>query len=65
MNGLRIGGGKFRIAASGLEFFDMSRNHKMRRVGLAVLVLTPLLALIATTGSATAQVQYCSQVPIV
>src|SRR5947209_6974403 len=43
----------------------MSRNHNLRRAGLAVLVLTPLLALIASTGSATAQVQYCSQVPIV
>ena len=43
----------------------MSRNHKARRYGLAVLALTPLLALIATAGTATAQVQYCSQVPIV
>jgi hypothetical protein len=55
----------FRIVASGLVFFGMSRNHNARRVGLAVLVLTPVLALIATTPAATAQVQYCSQVPIV
>jgi hypothetical protein len=43
----------------------MSRNHNARRIGLAVLVLTPLLALIATTGSANADVQYCKQIPIV
>ena len=43
----------------------MSRNHTARRMGLAVLVLTPLLALIATTGSANADVQYCKQIPIV
>jgi hypothetical protein len=41
-------------------------NHVMRRAGIAVLVLTPLLALIATAGSAGAySTQYCSQVPIV
>jgi hypothetical protein len=43
----------------------MSRNHNARRMGLAVLVLTPLLALIAMTGSANAEVQYCKQIPIV
>jgi hypothetical protein len=35
-------------------------------MGLAVLVFTPLLALIGTTGSATGySVQYCAQIPIV
>ena len=44
----------------------MRRRHITRRIGLAVLVLTPLLALIGTAGSAAAYpVQYCSQVPIV
>lgn len=44
----------------------MSRNNNARHIGIGVLVLTPLLALIGLTGSATAyQVQYCSQVPIV
>jgi hypothetical protein len=44
----------------------MSKNHNARRIGLAVFVLTPLLALIATTGSANAfQVDYCKQIPIV
>jgi hypothetical protein len=36
------------------------------RTGLAVLVLTPLLALAGIAGSATAStVQYCAQIPIV
>jgi hypothetical protein len=44
----------------------MPINHNMRRIALAVLVLTPLLALLAATGSATGfQVQYCAQIPIV
>lgn len=44
----------------------MLRTPLMRRTGLAVLVLAPLLALISMTGSAGAYpVQYCSQVPIV
>jgi hypothetical protein len=44
----------------------MFRNNVARRVGVAVFVLTPLLALISLTGSASAQsVDYCSQVPIV
>ena len=41
-------------------------NNIVRRVGLAVLVLTSLLALIGMTGAAGGyQTQYCSQVPIV
>lgn len=44
----------------------MRRDRLLRRLGLAVLVLTPLLALLGLAGSASAyQVQYCSQVPIV
>lgn len=44
----------------------MRRNHFIWRFGLAALVLTPLLALISTTGSATAySVQYCAGVPII
>jgi hypothetical protein len=36
------------------------------RIGLAVLVLTPLLAFAGMAGSATASpVQYCAQIPIV
>jgi hypothetical protein len=43
-----------------------TKNHITRRMGLAVLVLTPLLALLSATGSASAYpVQYCAQVPIV
>ncbi len=38
----------------------------MRRIGLALFVLTPLLALISMAGSATAySVQYCAPIPIV
>jgi hypothetical protein len=41
-------------------------NQVIRRAGIALLVLTPLLALIAMAGSAGAySTQYCSQVPIV
>jgi hypothetical protein len=37
-----------------------------RRLGLAVLLLTPVLGLLGATGSATGyETQYCSQVPIV
>ena len=44
----------------------MRTNHLIRRTGLAVLVLAPLLALVGSTGSAGAfTTQYCSQVPIV
>lgn len=40
--------------------------HLVRRTGIAVLVLAPMLALISMVGSAGAyQTQYCSQVPIV
>lgn len=41
-------------------------EHIGRRVGIAVLVLTPLVALISMAGSAGGQsVQYCAQIPIV
>ena len=41
-------------------------NPVIWRAGIALLVLTPLLALIAMAGSAGAySTQYCSQVPIV
>jgi hypothetical protein len=44
----------------------MGRNRITRRAMLAVFVLSPLLALSGSTGSASAySVQYCSQVPIV
>jgi hypothetical protein len=44
----------------------MGKNHLARRTGLAVLVLTPLLALISMAGSAAGSpVQYCAQIPIV
>src|ERR1700760_3703900 len=43
----------------------MRGNHTIRRFGLAVLVLAPVLAFIAMAGSATASTQYCAQVPIV
>jgi hypothetical protein len=44
----------------------MRRNHNARRVGLAVLVVTALVAVVGMTGSATAfQTQYCAGVPIV
>jgi hypothetical protein len=42
------------------------RNYIARRVGLAVLVVTPLLAFIGMAGSANAYTtDYCSQIPIV
>ena len=42
------------------------RNHIARRLGLAVLVMTPLLALIGMAGSASGYTtEYCSSVPIV
>jgi hypothetical protein len=44
----------------------MQRNKIIRRAGLAVWVLTPLLAGMSMAGSAAASpVQYCSQIPIV
>jgi hypothetical protein len=44
----------------------MRAKHIRARVGLAVLVLTPLLALASMAGSATAStVQYCAPIPIV
>jgi hypothetical protein len=44
----------------------IGRGQYVRRVGLAVAVLAPLLALISTAGTAGAyEVQYCSQIPIV
>ena len=45
----------------------MTRTGQVtRRIGLAVLVLTPLLALAGVAGAATAYpVQYCAQIPIV
>jgi hypothetical protein len=44
----------------------MPMNPVIRRAGIALLVLTPLLGLIAMAGSAGAySTQYCSQVPIV
>jgi len=44
----------------------MRGKHVIWRVGVATLLVAPLLALLSLTGSAGAnQVQYCSQVPIV
>jgi hypothetical protein len=44
----------------------MRRSHITGRLGLAVLVLAPLLAAISMAGSAAGfSVQYCAQVPIV
>jgi hypothetical protein len=44
----------------------MRRSHITRCVRLAVLVLTPLLALIGAAGSSAGfPTQYCAQVPIV
>ncbi len=44
----------------------MSKSHITRCVGLAVLALTPLLALVGTAGPASGyQLQYCAQIPIV
>ena len=44
----------------------MRGSQITRRIGLAVLVLTPLLALIRMAGSAAGfPVQYCAQIPIV
>ena len=44
----------------------MRRNNITRRLGLAVLVLAPVLALLAMTGSASGyQTDYCKQIPIV
>jgi hypothetical protein len=44
----------------------MARNHLTRSIGLAILVLVPLLALLGTSGTATGyQIQFCAQIPIV
>src|ERR1700722_5953907 len=44
----------------------MGIDHIKRRIGLAVLALTPLLALIGMAGSAGGYpIQYCAQIPIV
>ena len=46
--------------------FEMRRSQISSRIGLAVLVLTSVLALAGTAGTATGSpVQYCAQVPIV
>jgi hypothetical protein len=41
------------------------RSHITRRIGLAVLVLTPLLALIGMAGQAAGYSPGCGQIPIV
>jgi hypothetical protein len=43
----------------------MRGSYITRRLGLAVLVLTPLLTLIGMAGSAAGSVQYCAQIPII
>jgi hypothetical protein len=44
----------------------MRRNNVARRIGLAALVLTPLLALIGMAGPAAGSpVQYCAQIPFI
>jgi hypothetical protein len=44
----------------------MRKSHITRRIGLAVLVLAPPLALINVASSATGYpLQYCAQIPIV
>ena len=46
--------------------FEMRRSQISSRIGLALLVLTSVLALAGTAGTATGSpVQYCAQVPIV
>ena len=50
----------------GILSVGMRRTHNAWRVGLAIFVLAPLLALVAMAGPvAAAPVQYCAQVPIV
>ena len=44
---------------------EMGRNHLTRRIGLAVLVFTPLLVLISTVGQAAGYSPGCGQIPIV
>ena len=44
---------------------EMGRNHITRRIGLAALVLTPLLALISMAGQAAGYSPGCGQIPIV
>ena len=58
---------QFRIVATTPKAsLGLRRKRITLRIGLAVLVLTPLLALASTVGSATAApVQYCAQIPIV
>src|ERR1035441_9124531 len=58
---------RFRIVAGRAKAgLGMRGRHIAPRIGLAVLVLTPLLVLASMAGSATASpVQYCAQIPIV
>jgi len=54
------------VVAKGYSRLGMSWMYITRRIGLAVLALTALLALISTAGSAAGfPAQYCAQVPIV
>ena len=44
----------------------MRASHITRRIGLAILVSTPLLALVSKSGSAAGfPIQFCAQIPIV
>lgn len=43
----------------------MMRNHITRRIGLAILTLTPLLAFISMAGQAAGYSPGCGQIPIV
>ena len=54
------------VGARGKVVSDMRRSQISSRIGLAVLVLTSVLALAGRAGTATGSpVQYCAQVPIV
>lgn len=53
-------------ACEGYSRLRMGLNHITRRIGVAVLALTPLLAPIGMAGSAGGYpIQYCAQIPIV
>jgi hypothetical protein len=53
-------------AAETMVRHRMRSNAIARRIGLAVLLLTPLLVVITVAGSAArSSVQYCAQIPIV